>query len=614
MEEKKILDKLIEPIILVDKNFNITYVNDSSSKFFNKKKQDMMNRKCYEIIHATKELPKECMACKILETNKACSGEFYNSEIKKYLSLKTIPILNEKQVEEIIHCVKDVTEEKKAEGALKDEKNFTESIIKSLPGIFYVFDEEQKIIKWNKNSEKVLGVFPEEMGNIHLMDPIENKDKERVREAVKKAIIEGRSEVETNLVSKNGKSTPFLFAAAAMEKDGKKYLVGSGFDMTEKNKAENALKESEEEYRLLFDNMLSGFALHKIITDKKGKPIDYSFIKINDSFERLTGLKRENIINKKVTEILPGIENDSANWINKYGKVALTGKQIQFENYSHSLKKWYSVTAYCPKKEYFAVIFNDITEKKKIQEQKIKNLKELDEAKTNFLNIISHELKTPLTAIFAHLDVLDDLKSQHSDESSKSLDAIKRNSKHLKVLIENILEISRIESEKFELNLDEVDINYLVEKLVGNLKILSDKKNLGLITEIEELPKIIADSERIEGVLYNLIHNAIKFTEEGLIKIIAKKQGEDILIQIKDTGVGMSDREMEKLFQKFYQIDPSISRRHGGTGIGLSITKQLIKLHGGEISVESKLGEGSTFSFLLPIKQKEVKNEKNSLY
>lgn len=154
----------------------------------------------------------------------------------------------------------------------------------------------------------------------------------------------------------------------------------------------NQNEENQEKIQtdLMIEHMLNGFALHKIITDEKGTAVDYVFLKVNSAFEKLTGLKRENILNKKVTDVIPGIEKEEADWISRYGKVALTGESIKFENYSKELKKWYEVSAYSPQKGYFVSIFNDITERKKtkeVLEEKVriktkeleKNIKELEE-------------------------------------------------------------------------------------------------------------------------------------------------------------------------------------------------------------------------------------------
>ncbi len=140
-------------------------------------------------------------------------------------------------------------------------------------------------------------------------------------------------------------------------------------DVTKRMDIESALKESENRYRNLFENMVEGFALHRVILDGNGKPIDYVFLEFNDAFERLTGLKREEAIGRRVTEVLPGIDDDPADWIGRYGAVAVEGGEIRFEQYAEPLGRWYSVTAYRPMENHFAVIFEEITDQKRIEEE-----------------------------------------------------------------------------------------------------------------------------------------------------------------------------------------------------------------------------------------------------
>ena len=130
-----------------------------------------------------------------------------------------------------------------------------------------------------------------------------------------------------------------------------------------------ALSVDRKQFNMFFDRMMDGFAYHKIVVDKSGKPVDYIFLEVNHIFEEMTGLKREEIIGKRVTEVLKGIANDPANWIERYGKVALTCEPAQFENYAEPLGKWYAVSAYCPEKGYFVAIFEDVTERKKTEEE-----------------------------------------------------------------------------------------------------------------------------------------------------------------------------------------------------------------------------------------------------
>jgi PAS domain S-box-containing protein len=154
-------------------------------------------------------------------------------------------------------------------------------------------------------------------------------------------------------------------------------------DVGERAVPEQALREADLKYRFLFDHMMNGFAYHKVLFDDQGKPVDYIYLEVNNAFEKMTGLKKEDVVGKRVTELIPGVEHEQANWIEKYGSVVLTGKPISFENYSEGLRRWYSVSAYSPGTPYFATVFEDITERKQAEERERKEHEE-----TSFANRI----------------------------------------------------------------------------------------------------------------------------------------------------------------------------------------------------------------------------------
>jgi CheY-like chemotaxis protein len=229
-------------------------------------------------------------------------------------------------------------------------------------------------------------------------------------------------------------------------------------------------------------------------------------------------------------------------------------------------------------------------------------MRELEKLKSQFLANMSHELRTPLNSIIGFSRViLKGIDGPITDLQTQDLTAIYNSGQHLLGLINDILDLSKIEAGKMELTFDEVDIEKLIKSVMSTVIGLVKDKPVRLEDDIEaNLPPVKADSMRVRQVLINFFSNASKFTDEGTIKVTAKRQGANVRISIIDSGPGISEEDQEKLFQAFSQVDASATRATGGTGLGLSISKQLITMHGGDIGLESEVGKGSTFYFTLP--------------
>jgi len=225
-----------------------------------------------------------------------------------------------------------------------------------------------------------------------------------------------------------------------------------------------------------------------------------------------------------------------------------------------------------------------------------------DRLKSAFLATMSHELRTPLNSIIGFSGILEqELAGPLNDEQKKQLAMVSESAEHLLALINDVLDISKIEAGQLKVEAGAVEISPLLEKAVRTMKPLAEGKNLALDLEIDpEGGPVIADSRRVEQVLLNLLSNAIKFTDKGSVRVRCTAEGAMIRISVTDTGIGIQKDYLERLFKPFTQIETGLSRKYEGTGLGLSISKRLVTLMGGEITVESEPGRGSTFSFTLP--------------
>ncbi|MDI6883536.1 MAG: HAMP domain-containing sensor histidine kinase [Hadesarchaea archaeon] len=229
-------------------------------------------------------------------------------------------------------------------------------------------------------------------------------------------------------------------------------------------------------------------------------------------------------------------------------------------------------------------------------------LKSVDKLKTDFMNIAAHELKTPLVPMVGYLHLID--RDKLGREDRESLDIAIRNTKRLQRLVEDILDIAKLESKVMKFNMEEIQTANLARDAAASAAPFAKEKKIALNTKVpSKLPPIVGDAGRLTQVLTNLLNNAIKFTDQGSVTLVARKKGDQIVIEVIDTGIGISRKDQSKLFTKFYQADTSARRKYGGTGLGLAICKEIVKAHKGKIWVKSRLGHGSTFGFSLPIKK-----------
>ena len=248
--------------------------------------------------------------------------------------------------------------------------------------------------------------------------------------------------------------------------------------------------------------------------------------------------------------------------------------------------------------------YNDLkAAKEQAQHEAAESLRRMDRLKDEFLANTSHELRTPLQGIIGLAEsMLDGAAGRLSDAAAKNLSLIASSGQRLATLVNDILDFSKMRNRELVLNTKSVDLRVAVDLVMRLSAPLAEVKSLQVVNGIDPgVPPVLADEDRLQQILHNLIGNAVKFTEAGTVQVRAAEQGGQVRVQVIDTGPGIAPEDRERIFESFEQVEESATRVHGGTGLGLAVSRNLVRLHGSDIELESQVGEGSIFSFTLPV-------------
>ncbi|MCE8426895.1 MAG: PAS domain S-box protein [Candidatus Methanoperedens sp.] len=367
-----------------------------------------------------------------------------------------------------------------------------------------------------------------------------------------------------------------------------------------------AHKQSEERYRAVVEQASEGI----VLVDAETK----HFLEANAAFQDLLGYDSSQIFGLTLYDVISGdreiidgyiqkIKNENNNFLGEQQYRRMDGSAVDVEVSAN-------VISYSGK-DVLCIVVRDITERKRTEKMRLEKelIESANRAKSEFLATMSHELRTPLNSIIGFSELLQrGIGGKLNDKQMHYIKNIHTSSKFLLDLINDILDLSKVEAGKIELVIEKIPVEYTLDETISLLKERALQHKIRINKDLDpHLEFIEADRQRFIQVFFNLLSNSIKFSkpEGGTITIAAKKVDDMAEFSISDTGIGIKPEEIDKLFLRFQQADSAISREYGGSGLGLAITKELIELHGGKISVHSKYGEGTTFSFVLPISAKK---------
>lgn len=636
----------------------------------------------------------------------------------------------------------------RADIEVRQERDFSNAVLKSLPGILYLYDKNGRFLRWNQNFEDVSGYGADEISAMRPADFFSGPDKALIDTKIQEVFRLGESSVEAGFVSKDGRSTPYYLTGVATHIDGRECLIGIGIDISERKHAERLRIKSDARYRALFEHAPDGILilshegyfvdcnpaachmfgyrhdelvgihasrvasretralidptidtfLNDVISSgewhigrKDGSvllaeviattlPDGHLLALIRDVSERVRAEQqlREHALRLQQSEahliqaqqiaklgswelnlqnnqlhwsgqIYDIFEIDRSKFANTFesffervhpedrddlqrAQMAVISGESQL-NFEHRIilpdgrEKLVLEQADLKRDESgrpwkLSGIVLDISDRKRMElEREARQRAEAaDRIKSAFLATMSHELRTPLNSIIGFTGIiLQGLAGPLNDEQHKQLKMVQGSARHLLSLVNDVLDISKIEAGQLVIAREPFDPRSSIEKVAALVAPLAEKKSLQFSVDAAlEIDFAVGDERRFEQILWNLLSNAMKFTEQGRVSVSAGLVSREdascaiderfaLRVSVSDTGIGIKSEDLGNLFQPFRQLDTGLSRRHEGTGLGLTISRRLAELMGGDIRVDSVLGEGSVFHVTLPLRRSASK-------
>ncbi|MBX2906967.1 MAG: PAS domain S-box protein [Taibaiella sp.] len=526
------------------------------------------------------------------------------------------PVLNSAgEVDIVIVYGVNITDRKRTEEQVRKSETRFRNIFNNSQALICTHDLQGVVTDVNEASATVFGIPKEQLVGRNLSSLLAADKHYDFKAAYLDKIVEdGVANGVMVGVTSAGDRLYLLYQNFLVTGEGESpYVIGFSQDITARVRAEKALRTSEEKYRSIIENMNLG--LLQVSPDE-------NIVYANQSFCNMSGYSAAELVGRNAPQLFVRPESSGATEVvmerRKHGTSDAYEMEIVDKN---GEPKWWLISGaplFNDKNEFSGSIgiHLDITSQKRIEEELRKAKSEAESsahAKEIFLANMSHEIRTPMNAIIGLGKLL--ARTQLDDQQSFYLDVIRNASDNLMVIINDLLDFSRLEAGKVSLEKISFSLNEHISKAVQILKFRAEEKGLLLECQCDEriAGVLVGDPHRLNQVLMNLLSNAVKFTDKGSVHMsctLVTDRGDAQLIRftVTDTGIGMSQEFLAHLFDKFSQEDESISRRYGGTGLGMSISKQLVELMGGTIGVTSEKNKGTSISFSLELRKGKKKD------
>ena len=526
---------------------------------------------------------------------------------KKWVEQKAVLTMEGTRVVEYQCTVRDITERKSMESALVQSNKKFQNIFNSSPFAIAIIElESGKVLEINEEFTSVFGFTKEDVEGKSTIQlgMLNQEERSKIVDLIKMNGFTKNKDQDYH--TKSGEVVSCIYSSILIDMDGTPTILAMFSNISELKKLEKALAESNRKFLTIFSSSLQAVSISEIPEDGNlGK-----ITEVNQAFCELFKLKKSDLLGHTLLESgllsAPTVEKIIAD---------ADGKRF-LVNYELDMRKKTGEKITClisfnevelGGKFYRISLFNDITERKKLENELIAAKEKAEEstrAKEIFVANMSHEIRTPMTGIIGLSELLS--HTSLTTEQNEFLDGIKHSSESLLSIINEILDISKINSGKIEFEKIPFNLHSIIKNVAFTLEPRAIQKGIQFKFNISDsVPeKVMGDSVRLSQILWNLGGNALKFTEKGFVEIGVIKLSEvdekvRLMFTIKDTGIGIPEHRLADIFEEFIQAETATSRKYGGTGLGLTIANKLVELQGGTISVESEEHVGSTFRFTL---------------
>jgi PAS domain S-box-containing protein len=605
-------------VVELDIQGNVVLVNKAVEKITGYSKEEIIGKNWFETLVPKEKYPQVWKVFEEFQQKNEIVETFENPILtregkERYISWRNSVLRKDDKVIGTLSFGIDITENLHILDQFMNYQISYKSLIENLPGVIYRCqnDPDYTMEEISSKCLELTGYSANEFlkRTINFGNLILEEDKAKVRSQIDEAIKLNKPFQLTFRIKTKDEKIKWVWeqGISIQEKtENVTYLEGFIFDITEKVQAEEQLEIQREFFKQLFEN--SPIAI--VILDRNDK-----IIEVNKAFEELFLFKRDEVKSLTINQLIvpPDRKSEGLMLSNKVlnDEVIITETKRMRKDGSliDVLVIGYPILHKGERIGIFG-LYKDITEQKLMYEllkQEKEKIEELNNLKSSFLLNISHEIRTPLNSILGFSELLiSELNQMSFPELTEFAKSIKRGGMRLLNLMDNIIEISLIESSRSELSLEKININLIIDPLINAFTNQAKEKKLYLQKIYEDDFSIVTDSKRLTLVLNNLIDNAIKFTEKGGVMVKTRiiedeNKSKYGTIEVIDTGIGISEKYKKKLFESFTQASSGLDRKYEGIGIGLYLSKKLIELLGGKIEIESEVDKGTIVRIYLPL-------------